>query len=216
MSYQALAARHRRLAHLQHVEAIASWDEAAMMPAGGGETRAEALATLRVLAHELATDPALGPLLEPPSAQAAARRADRMGSGQPARDEARLRARDRLPAALVEASSLAESRCEQAWRILRPAQRLGRHDAAAARGGRAQARGGGRAGRPAGAGALRRAAGRLRARRAQRQPSTRCSPICGRSCPASSPGDRAPGRASRCWCRRGRSRSNGSAGWAWR
>ncbi len=73
MAYQALSTRHRRLAHLQHVEAIAAWDEAAMMPAGGGESRAEALATLRVFTHELATDPALG-------AAAGGRR----GTGQPA------------------------------------------------------------------------------------------------------------------------------------
>ena len=57
MSYAALAERHRRIAHLQHVEAITSWDEAAMMPTGGGEARAEALATLRVICHELATAP---------------------------------------------------------------------------------------------------------------------------------------------------------------
>src|SRR5690349_4479264 len=71
-SYDALATRHRRLFHLQHVEAITSWDEAAMMPPGGGDARAEALATLRVLCHELGTDPALGDLLASAEAEAAA------------------------------------------------------------------------------------------------------------------------------------------------
>jgi carboxypeptidase Taq len=121
MSYRALAQRHRKLFHLQHVEAIAAWDEAAMMPTGGGEARAEALATLRVLCHELTTDPALGELYQAADRQAEA------GELSPW-EAANLREMKRawlretaLPAALVEACSLAESRCEQAWRALRPA-----------------------------------------------------------------------------------------------
>jgi carboxypeptidase Taq len=118
MSYSALVARHRRIAHLQHVEAITSWDEAAMMPPGGGDSRAEALATLRVLAHQLATDPAMGDELAAAEADA--------GSLAPwqranVREMKRGFVRETaLPTALVEACSLAESRCEQAWRTQRP------------------------------------------------------------------------------------------------
>jgi carboxypeptidase Taq len=121
MAYQALAAHHRRLAHLQHVEAIASWDEAAMMPTGGGESRAEALATLRVFTHELATDPALGPLLETAAGQVTRGELTEWEAAN-VREMKRAYVRETaLPAALVQASSLAESRCEQAWRSLRPA-----------------------------------------------------------------------------------------------
>ena len=91
-----------------------------MMPTGGGETRAEALATLRVLCHELATDPALGDLFEAAEAE---RARGELGQWEAAnlREMKRAYVRETaLPAALVEASSLAESRCEQAWRSLRP------------------------------------------------------------------------------------------------
>jgi carboxypeptidase Taq len=117
MSYSALVDRHRRIAHLQHVEAITSWDEAAMMPTGGGESRAEALATLRVLCHELAVDPKVGDELAAAEAQV---------GGLDPWQRANLREMQRgyvretaLPTALVQACSLAESRCEQAWRTQR-------------------------------------------------------------------------------------------------
>jgi carboxypeptidase Taq len=120
MSYATLAARQRRIAHLQHVEAITSWDEAAMMPTGGGPSRAEALATLRVFAHELATDPRIADELGAAEAEAAK---GTLGAWEKAnlREMKRAYVRETaLPTALVEACSLAESRSEQAWRSLRP------------------------------------------------------------------------------------------------
>lgn len=120
MSYTDLVSHHRRLSHLSHVEAIVAWDEATMMPDGGGEARADALATLRVLAHTMATEPRLGDLF------AAAEHEAARGALAPWA-EANLREMKRawvretcLPADLVEAASKAESRCEQAWRKLRP------------------------------------------------------------------------------------------------
>ncbi len=119
MHYDQLAARHRRLSHLGHVEAIVGWDEATMMPEGGGEARAEALATLRVLAHEMATDPRLGELLAGAHAEAASGALDAWQTAN-LREIERLYVRETcLPAELVEASSRAESRSEQAWRRLR-------------------------------------------------------------------------------------------------
>ena len=52
MSYAALVKHYRTLFHLGHVESMASWDEATMMPVGGGEARGEALSTLRGLIHQ--------------------------------------------------------------------------------------------------------------------------------------------------------------------
>ncbi len=117
MSYIALADRQRRINHLQHVEAIASWDEAAMMPAGGGPNRAEALATLRVLCHELACDPRVGDEIAAADAGAQALEPWQRAN---LREIKRAHVRETaVPTALIEAGSLAESRCEQAWRQLR-------------------------------------------------------------------------------------------------
>ena len=157
------------------------------MPPGGGESRAEALATLRVFLHELADRPALADLF------AAAEGEQAQGALGPW-EAANLREMRRgylretaLPGELVQRSSLAESRCEQAWRSLRPrndwAGMLPLLEEVVA----AQARGGGGARRAAAAGALRRAARRLRAggpqrrhrravRRAARLPARASSP----------------------------------------
>jgi carboxypeptidase Taq len=120
-AYQVLVDRHRRLAHLGHVEAIASWDEAAMMPPGGGLARAEALASLRVICHQMATDPALEELHGQADAEQAAGQLDQWEAANLREMKRAYRRETALPAALVEACSLAESRCEQAWRTKRAA-----------------------------------------------------------------------------------------------
>ncbi|HET9930154.1 MAG TPA: hypothetical protein VFQ35_05695, partial [Polyangiaceae bacterium] len=72
MSYERLEAHHRKLSQLRHTEAIVAWDEAALMPPGGGEARADALATLRGLIHECATDARLGDWFAAAEAQSGA------------------------------------------------------------------------------------------------------------------------------------------------
>lgn len=119
MHYEKLAERHRRLSHLSHVEAIVGWDEATMMPEGGGEARAEALATLRVLAHDMAVDPALGTLIEGAEKESSQGALDAWQAAN-LREIQRLYVRETcIPTELVEASSRAESRSEQAWRKMR-------------------------------------------------------------------------------------------------
>ena len=117
MSYAALERHHRRLSHLEHLDAIAGWDEATMMSEGGGAARAEALATLRGIMHAEAVQPALGDWLAKAEAEA---------GGLDDWQRANLREMKRsfvrataIPGELVEASSLAESKSEQAWRSLR-------------------------------------------------------------------------------------------------
>jgi carboxypeptidase Taq len=117
MSYATLERHYRRLSHLEHLDAIAGWDEATMMAEGGGSARAEALATLRGIIHTEAVHPALGEWLGAAEAEA------------PSLDpwqKANLREMKRtwvrataIPGELVEAASLAASRSEQAWRKLR-------------------------------------------------------------------------------------------------
>lgn len=93
-----------------------SWDEATMMPAGGGAARAESLATLRGIIHDRTAAPELGELLnsaltEPLDPWQRANLTEMR--------RAWLRA-TAIPHDLVEASSRAENRSEQAWRSLRP------------------------------------------------------------------------------------------------
>ena len=115
MSYAALHSRLKRIGDLNHAQAMLSWDEAAAMPAGGGAARAEALATLGGLVHELVSAP------ETDALAASAERED-LDPWQAAnvaliRDEWRLA--EAVPADLVIALSRATSACEQAWRPAR-------------------------------------------------------------------------------------------------
>ncbi len=115
-AYDELTRNWSRLHRFGHLYSMASWDRAAMMPPKGSEARAQALAEMDALLHRMRTDPGLVALL----AQA---------DGEPLDDTARSNLREirrdwkssnALPPALVEAKSLATSRCEHAWRRQRP------------------------------------------------------------------------------------------------
>jgi carboxypeptidase Taq len=117
--YKALESRFHRLAALNEAAGMLHWDMAAMMPPGGAEARAEQLAQMRLVCHEILADPALGGLL---------------GEAESRREEldpwavANLHEMRRqwihataLEPPLVEALSRAASRCEGVWREARPA-----------------------------------------------------------------------------------------------
>lgn len=113
--YQQLTRTFLRLSRFSHLSAIASWDMFAMMPSGGSVARGEALAELGVLQHQILTDKKVGEWLS------AARQEDLNET-----EQANLREMTRhyqqaalLPERLVEAKSLAGSRCEHAWRSQR-------------------------------------------------------------------------------------------------
>jgi carboxypeptidase Taq len=117
MSYAALERHQKRIAHLEHLEAIAAWDEATMMSEGGGDARGDALATLRGLIHDESTKPGMGDWI----AAAEAAQAD-LDPWQAANLREVKRAWVRataIPSSLVEETSLVESKSEQAWRRLR-------------------------------------------------------------------------------------------------
>ena len=116
-AYADLHQRHQRLHRLSHLQSIAQWDQSANMPTKGNEARSLALAEMGGLLHQLATEPALQGLLE-------------QAEGETLDDDQRAnlremrrvwRASNALPQALVEAKSLATSRCEHDWRSQRPA-----------------------------------------------------------------------------------------------
>ncbi len=116
-NYQQLTRTFQRLSRFSHLGAIAGWDMFAMMPPGGSAARGEALAELGVLQHQILTDKSVAQALQD------ARQEDLNDV-----EQANLREMTRqhaqaalLPESLVEAKSLAGSRCEHAWRSQRPA-----------------------------------------------------------------------------------------------
>jgi carboxypeptidase Taq len=116
-TYDDLATHYTRLHHFQHLASIAWWDQAANMPPKGNEARAAALAELAALMHRLRTDATLAERLL---------RAEQEPLSEHQRANLREIRRDwhsanALPADLVQRRQMASSRCEHAWRSLRPA-----------------------------------------------------------------------------------------------
>ncbi|MEZ4434721.1 MAG: carboxypeptidase M32 [bacterium] len=116
-AYADLEARCGRLMRLDDAIEVLHWDMAAMMPAGGSDARAEQLATLSVLRHELATDAKLGELIAAAEGEAL----DEWQAANLRRIGRRFVHDTALPAALVEAVSRATSTCERVWRSARAA-----------------------------------------------------------------------------------------------
>lgn len=115
-NYQHLTRTFQRLSRFSHLSAIASWDMFAMMPPAGSQARSEALAELGVLQHQILTDKKMAEWLH---------NAEQEDLND--LEQANLREMTRhyqqaalLPERLVEAKSLAGSRCEHAWRTQRP------------------------------------------------------------------------------------------------
>jgi carboxypeptidase Taq len=116
--YQTLEARFARLGALQDATAMLQWDSATMMPAGGAPARAAQLAQLKLVCHEIVTDPALADLLAGAAAQDDLDPWQRANLAEMRRIWVHATA---VPAELVEALSKACSACEMRWRQARPA-----------------------------------------------------------------------------------------------
>lgn len=119
-AYEALESRFREINHLQHVQAILFWDEATMMPTGGGPARAEAMAALAGVLHDKRTAPEIGDLLA--EAGVTAETLDGWQQANLHQMRRSWRHATALPADLVKESQLAAMTCEQAWRGCRPKQ----------------------------------------------------------------------------------------------
>jgi carboxypeptidase Taq len=118
-AYALLERRFERLNRIEDALAILQWDAAAMMPEGGAQGRADQIATLKTIHHEILAQPETGDLLDQADASSSA-----LGDWQ----RANLREMRRqwihgaaLPARLVEEFSRACSACETVWRKARPA-----------------------------------------------------------------------------------------------
>ena len=115
-AYETLAALFGRLRALSDAAGILGWDAQTLMPAGAADGRAEQLATLRGMAHELLVAPATADLI------AAAGAGDGLGAWEAANLREMTRAHAHaaaVPADLVVAESKATSRAEMAWREAR-------------------------------------------------------------------------------------------------
>lgn len=118
-AYQALEARFKRAAAISNAMGILFWDQETMMPEGAAPARAEVLAELSLMVHEIETDPAMPDLIA---------QAEEQGDALNAWQRANLREIRRLylhanamPADLVEKTVHARSQCAMLWRECRPA-----------------------------------------------------------------------------------------------
>src|SRR5262249_45966881 len=116
--YQTLETRFRRLGTLGEAAAMLQWDSATQMPEGAAPARAEQTATLRVISHEIMTQPDMNDLIAGADAQ------NELDAWQ----RANLREMRRrwlhataVPPELVEALTKACSASEMVWRKARPA-----------------------------------------------------------------------------------------------
>ncbi len=116
-AYSSLTALFTRLYRYQHLAAFVGWDQAAMMPPGGNVARGVALAELDRLMHQTLTDKSLPALMEAAS-QEDLDPAQRANLREMRRDWEQANS---LSERLIEAKSLAGSRCEHAWRTQRKA-----------------------------------------------------------------------------------------------
>jgi carboxypeptidase Taq len=115
-AYQQLEKIFEKIAYLEHLQAITSWDEAAMMPSGGGNIRGQALSTLGVVIHEMLTSTDVGKLIE---------NAKKL-TLEPSWQQPNLKWMERaflnaiaLPKDLVRALTETRIQSEQAWRVYR-------------------------------------------------------------------------------------------------
>jgi carboxypeptidase Taq len=116
MSFANLDQLCRKLEALEHAQAMLGVDEAVQMPVGGGEKRAEAMAMLAAMYHELATAPHIAEWI-------AKAESEDLGEMQAAAVREFKRFYINLTCLtpdFVQKQVAARVRCEQLWRELRP------------------------------------------------------------------------------------------------
>lgn len=115
-AYLDLAAHFGRIAALQNAVGILQWDSEVIMPQGGAATRADSMAVIRVVKHDMLCDPRVGEWLDKADGdnslgeweRANLREIRRVWTGETS-----------LPGDLVSATSKAISACELHWREAR-------------------------------------------------------------------------------------------------
>ncbi len=116
-TYEKLEARFRQIQRLGDIRAIVSWDEAVMMPEGGGRLRNDAVAELSMVMQGLISAPEIGDWLTETGENSA-----KLDSWQKAnlREMKRVYIENTAVAAdLNQRLTVARMNCEQQWRRLR-------------------------------------------------------------------------------------------------
>ncbi len=114
-SYKHLESVFKQIENLNHAAAILQWDEAAMMPQGGGDARAEALTEIVKIKNQILIDPAL--LEHFTEAQSENLEEDqKIDLREMGREIKRVH---QVDPALTALQTRERFRCEQAWRTLR-------------------------------------------------------------------------------------------------
>lgn len=116
-AYVRLEEAFRRRALIEETIGVLHWDMSVVMPPGGAHARAEQIADLRVLSHEMLTHPRIAGDLAAAEAEAATLDPWRAANLREMR-RIWLHA-DAVPADLVAARSRATSECETVWRTAR-------------------------------------------------------------------------------------------------
>lgn len=117
-AYRALEERFARHSALVEAANVLHWDMSTMMPPGGVEARAEQLAALRRVGHDLLVDPATGEWLEAAAAETGLDDWQRANLREMRRMWSHASA---LEGPLVEALTKACAAAETVWRQARPA-----------------------------------------------------------------------------------------------
>lgn len=117
-AYQKLSEQMTTIAHLDHLRAITQWDEAAMMPVGGGEARAKALSTLASLMHDMASSDQLAELIHQAKSSSID---DPWEKANLTLIERNYRRTTCVPSNLIAECTRARMASEQAWRKMRAA-----------------------------------------------------------------------------------------------
>ncbi|MEX0582485.1 MAG: carboxypeptidase M32 [Sneathiella sp.] len=116
-AYIALEKSFARLSALSGAAAMLHWDSATIMPAGGGAARAEQLAVLSLISHNMLTQPRIADLLA--EAESGSHALDTWQRANLEEMRNRWRHATAVEPDLVEAHSHATSRCEMLWREAR-------------------------------------------------------------------------------------------------
>ncbi|MCW5589303.1 MAG: carboxypeptidase M32 [Legionellales bacterium] len=115
-AYHCLEEHFQRIDHLQQLSNIVSWDESVIMPAGSGNSRSRAIASLHGIIHEMTVDKRIAEWLSQAKQE---NLDDPWQQRNLALMEKHYKNATCIPAALITQKTQAALACEQAWRNLR-------------------------------------------------------------------------------------------------
>jgi carboxypeptidase Taq len=118
-AYVSLQHTYRRRALIGDALGILDWDQATTMPEGSAEGRAEQIATLSVMRHELVVNPEVSDGIERAKQDFAAQDIDDWDRGNLREMERAYALASAVPGDLVEAAARANAVCELHWRRAR-------------------------------------------------------------------------------------------------